>query len=199
VLGGLLLAASDEPASITAWRVGAEGEQRLGCRLDVLAESGRVEVLHDRAFPGSRANFDHLVVGPPGIFVVDAKRYRGRLERRCAGTWLRAEPDRLFVNGRDRSHLLAAVERQAEDVAGALRHLYAAPAVAVYPVLCFLDADRPAIGTPARFGAVDVTGPRGLERLVCREGPVGHNQRLSLARRLGAALPPAEPGFQTTP
>jgi hypothetical protein len=199
VLGGLLLAVSDEPASITAWRRGGEGEQRLGRRLDALVETGRVEALHDRARPGSRANLDHLVVGPSGVFVIDAKRYRGKVERRRVGTRLRAAPDRLFVDGRDRSHLLAAVERQAEDVAGALLHLHAAPALAVLPVLCFLDADRPAMGTAGLFGRVHVTGPRGLERLVCREGPVGHSQRLSLARRLSAAFPPTHPGLQAVP
>jgi Nuclease-related domain len=29
--------------------------------------------------PGSRANADHLVIGPPGVFLIDSKHYRGRL------------------------------------------------------------------------------------------------------------------------
>jgi Nuclease-related domain len=37
-------------------------------------------VLHDLAVPGSRANFDHLVIGPGGVFVIDSKQYRGRLQ-----------------------------------------------------------------------------------------------------------------------
>ena len=37
-------------------------------------------VLHDLAVPGSRANLDHLVIGPGGVFVVDSKQYRGRLQ-----------------------------------------------------------------------------------------------------------------------
>jgi hypothetical protein len=36
-------------------------------------------VLHDLAIPGSRANIDHLVIGPGGVFVIDSKQYRGRL------------------------------------------------------------------------------------------------------------------------
>jgi hypothetical protein len=37
-------------------------------------------VLHDLAVPGSRANLDHLVIGPAGVFVIDSKQYRGRLQ-----------------------------------------------------------------------------------------------------------------------
>jgi hypothetical protein len=29
--------------------------------------------------PGSHANLDHLAIGPAGVFVIDSKRYRGRL------------------------------------------------------------------------------------------------------------------------
>ncbi len=136
VLGGLVLAVTDEPASITAWRTGAAGERRVGRRLDALAETGHVEVLHDRALPGSRANFDHLVVGPSGIFVVDARKYQGKVEARRNGSWPGPEPDRLFVAGRDRSHLVEAMARQVDDIRGGLRRLYADPPVEVIPVLC---------------------------------------------------------------
>jgi Nuclease-related domain len=30
-------------------------------------------VLHDLAVPRSRANIDHLVIGPGGVFVIDSK------------------------------------------------------------------------------------------------------------------------------
>jgi hypothetical protein len=33
-------------------------------------------VLHDLAVPGSRANVDHLVIGPTGLWVIDSKSYR---------------------------------------------------------------------------------------------------------------------------
>ena len=39
-------------------------------------------VLHDLALPRSRANIDHLVIGPTGVWVVDTKAYRARLEAR---------------------------------------------------------------------------------------------------------------------
>ena len=62
-----------------AWWRGAAGEQRTARLLGPLERQGWV-VLHDLAVPGSRANLDHLVIGPGGVFVVDSKRYRGRLQ-----------------------------------------------------------------------------------------------------------------------
>lgn len=76
-LGGLILALSDEPQSTVAWNTGARGEKRLGDRLNAAA-SGACRVLHDRRVPGSRANIDHIAVAPLGIYVIDAKRYKGR-------------------------------------------------------------------------------------------------------------------------
>jgi hypothetical protein len=48
-----------------AWRRGAAGERRTARLLDPLARHGWT-VLHDLAVPGSRANLDHLVIGPGG-------------------------------------------------------------------------------------------------------------------------------------
>jgi hypothetical protein len=50
-----------------------------------LLDSRGVELLHDRRICGSRANIDHLAIGPGGVTVIDAKNYRGkvRTERRA--------------------------------------------------------------------------------------------------------------------
>jgi hypothetical protein len=62
-----------------AWRRGAVGERRTARLLGPLERQGWV-VLHDLAVPGSRANLDHLAIGPGGVFVIDSKLYRGRLQ-----------------------------------------------------------------------------------------------------------------------
>jgi hypothetical protein len=62
-----------------AWRCGAAGERRTARLLAALERHGWA-VLHDLAVPGSRANIDHLVIGPGGVFVIDSKLYRGRLQ-----------------------------------------------------------------------------------------------------------------------
>jgi hypothetical protein len=41
--------------------------------------------LHDLAVPASRANIDHLVIGPGGVFVIDSKQYSGRLQLDSSG------------------------------------------------------------------------------------------------------------------
>ena len=67
-----------------AWRRGAAGERRTAQLLDPLERHGWV-VLHDLAVPGSQANLDHLVIGPGGVFAIDSKQYRGRLQLDAVG------------------------------------------------------------------------------------------------------------------
>jgi hypothetical protein len=54
---------------------GNHGERMVADLLDVLDGAGWC-VLHDRYKPGSTANLDHVVVGPPGVFVIDAKNWK---------------------------------------------------------------------------------------------------------------------------
>ena len=85
VLGGLAAGAARwglrfQPSpDAVAWQRGAAGERRTARLLDPLERQGWA-VLHDLALPGSRANIDHLVVGPGGVFVIDSKQYRGHLQ-----------------------------------------------------------------------------------------------------------------------
>lgn len=56
------------------WAKGAAGERRTARMLRPLERRGYV-VLHDRSIPRSRANLDHLVIGPCGVIVVDSKNW----------------------------------------------------------------------------------------------------------------------------
>jgi Nuclease-related domain len=82
----------------SAWRQGAAGECRTARLLGRLESHGWA-ILHDLAIPGSRANIDHLAIGPGGVVVIDSKQYRGRL---------RLGPDGLLWHGR---HLLTMTLR----------------------------------------------------------------------------------------
>ena len=120
VLGRFVMAVTPKPQvgpesrSTAAWKTGAEGERRVA---EVLADTADIEVLHDRLVPGRRAaNIDHVVVGPSGVFVVDAKKYKGRIEVRDVGGLFRSDR-RLYVNGRDRTKLVDAVLAQVAVVA----------------------------------------------------------------------------------
>ncbi len=60
-----------------AWQSGAEGERRVAESLEVLACYGWT-ALHDLHWPGRpKANLDHIVVGPGGIILIDAKNWTG--------------------------------------------------------------------------------------------------------------------------
>lgn len=57
-----------------SWAKGAYGEQVVGAALEGLREFG-CEVLHDRRIPNSKANIDHILITPWGVWNVDAKHY----------------------------------------------------------------------------------------------------------------------------
>jgi hypothetical protein len=64
----------------TGFKKGAEGEAYLGGRLNEEAQRrGGVGVLHDLVLLGQKANIDHLVVGPAGVTIIDAKAWSGRV------------------------------------------------------------------------------------------------------------------------
>ncbi|MPY12083.1 NERD domain-containing protein [Arthrobacter bussei] len=65
-----------------AWLAGAEGEQRVGDQLSRLEAEGWA-VLHDVHWPGRpKANLDHILVGPGGVLVIDAKNWSGDVRLR---------------------------------------------------------------------------------------------------------------------
>lgn len=140
----------------SAWKKGAMGEELVGRRLDSLRSQG-VAVVHDVPFPGSRANIDHVVVSPHGVFTIETKAYRGRLEVRNRGT-------QLWVAGRDRSNLLAQALRQAEAVRDALSRAGLGH-VPVAPILCFVGTQ---VSPFARrnAGGVELTTLRRLPQLI---------------------------------
>jgi hypothetical protein len=142
VLGRIVTAVAPKPQvgpesqSTKAWKTGAEGERRVA---EVLADASDIEVLHDRLVPGKGgANIDHIVVGPSGVFVVDAKKYSGRIEVRDVGGMFQTD-FRLYVAGRDHTKTVDAVLGQVEVVRTALADDFAA--VPVRGVLCFIGCD----------------------------------------------------------
>lgn len=94
--------AISEPSHVRAWGIGAAGERITERALERLPDG--YQVLHDRRIPGTRANIDHIVVGPGGVFVVESKRMRGKL---------RVRGDTVFIAGR-RTAMVEEVIREAE-------------------------------------------------------------------------------------
>jgi hypothetical protein len=113
-----------------AWARGAAGERHVARLLEPLVEYGW-GVHHDLRVPGSKANIDHVVVGPPGIFAIDAKNYRGRL---------RLSRDGLLWHGRSFLAPTLSATRWEADV---LQARIGAPDIAVVPIVAGLGAMVP--------------------------------------------------------
>jgi len=188
-LGALILAVSDDPQSTQAWAVGARGEEVLGQRLDKIAGLG-VHVLHDRRIPGTRANIDHIVVCPTGIFVIDAKKSTGRPSLRVDRGLFRPRTETLMVGSRDCTKLVLGARKQVDLVRAALAHAGLAE-IPVHGVLCFVEADWPLIGGAFTTGAVHVLWPRKAIELVSKPGPVNDQRAREIHRSLASSFPAA--------
>jgi hypothetical protein len=162
VRGRITLALTDDPQSTKAWEQGASGERFVGAHLDKLRSKG-ICVLHDRHIPSTRANIDHIVVAPSGIWVVDTKNYSGAIEVRDIGGWFRTDL-RLYVGNRDRTKLVAGMAKQLD----AVRHALGANAAPVRAVLCFSRDDWKPFAKPLVINGVVVSRVQQLTKLIQR-------------------------------
>ena len=190
-IGGLLLALVDDPTSTKVWAQGAVGERAVGAKLTEL-EGEHLVVLHDRRMlrpdgRPSRANIDHVAVAANGVWVVDAKTHRGRLEVRRTGGILRPVTERLSIRGRDQTALVEGVQRQVDAVRRVLTE--AGADVPVRGVLCFVGTELPWLDES--IGGVPLRGRRGLAKLLKRPGPLTAEAREALARVLEERFVPA--------
>jgi hypothetical protein len=149
-LGGLILSLSEDPQHVRAWQAGAVGEEEFGRRLSGGA-GPRLKVLHDRKVPRSAANIDHLAVTTEAIWIIDAKRYKGRVETRGHGLFSKRSPD-LFVNGRNQTKLVEGVKGQVETVQSCLAPLAFELGMTELPVirgaLVFINAEFGLFSSP---------------------------------------------------
>ena len=173
-----------ESQSTQAWKVGAVGERRVA---EVLSEVEGIRLMHDRLVPGSRANIDHLAIGPAGVFVIDAKNYTGQVEVRDLGGLLRTD-QRLFVKNRDRSKLVKSMHWQTDVVRTALGEAFAD--VEVRGVLCFVGCEWGWRMRQKRVDGVTVLWPKALPGHVSAYG-INAERIDVIADHLSANLRPA--------
>jgi hypothetical protein len=184
---GVVKFLSDDPQSTQAWAKGSEGERRLAERL-ARTVGDRAVVLHDRTIPGRRGNIDHVAIAPSGVWVIDTKRYTGRVEHRDVGGWFRTDL-RLYVGGRDRTKLVGGLGWQVD----AVRTVLGDDQVPLHAALCFVDADWGLFPKPFRHDDVWIGYPRALSEELAASGQFAPTAVLELAHRLAAALPAAAP------
>ncbi len=141
--GGVALRFASElwsPRQTTkAWRKGAEGEIRTA---RILERLGREYVIqHDLVLPGTRANIDHLVIGPTGIFTVETKNYSDPVK---------VARGRVTCRGRSMERIVVQARAQSEAAGKALERR-------VIPLVCVVGAGvktgvlRPPVVNGVRF------------------------------------------------
>lgn len=135
-------------AHITAYGKGAEGERRTDRSLQKVPD---YTLLHDRKIPGSKANIDHIAIGPGGVFVIETKNYEGKVTVRG---------DDLLVSGRKRTTIVEQTWREAVAVQGALAPELTRLGLDVTPILCIHGAELPWSRTTVQ--GVRVCGAREL-------------------------------------
>jgi hypothetical protein len=168
------------PGHITAWGTGADGEARTGRFLEPLRAEGFF-VLHDRRIPGSRANIDHIVIGPPGVFVVETKSFGGSLKVRG---------NEVYVAGRRRTGMIDEAKREALAVQVALATELETVNLPVVPVICVHRADLPSFGSQA--GGVRIaSGKELVKRLRKAEPRLQPDTTELLAKTAASRLRPA--------
>lgn len=179
-----------ERDNAASWGKGSHGESRLAAF--VAREAGdSVIPLHDRLIPGTRGNIDHIFVASTGVWVVDAKSYKGKVEKRERGPIWRRESE-VYVGRRNRTALTKSVETQVTAVKAALEPDPELRGTPVYGSLCFLDSDWGGLfDSPFSVGAVWIAYPRALKKSLKKQGPLAREKMERIARRLDLSLPRA--------
>ncbi len=78
-----------------AWRVGADGEEAVGRRLEKLSDAWRV--IHAVPVGDRGSDIDHVVIGPAGVFTLNTKNHSG------SKVWVAQRS--LLVNGHKTDYL----------------------------------------------------------------------------------------------
>ena len=188
-IGSPLLRVQSAPASETAWETGAKGEEALATHLAKTCPD--VLVLHDRRIPGRRTNIDHLAVAPSGVFVIDAKRYKGKIEVRKP---FFGDPC-LYISGRNKTKLVEGLAGQQQAVHSVLAE--AIPEMPAHACFCFLNppgqsggSGLPLFRTPS-IDSFPLFYPRKLSKRLNSPGALTEESRHEVAKLLALALPSA--------
>lgn len=179
-LGGITARIDGESQAERNWRRGAEGEERVGCRLEKLLKKRGIAVLHDLSIPGSSANIDHACVGPGGVTVIDAKRYAGKV---------RIRRKKLRVGGSNRTSLVEGVKKQIEVVRGALASEGLAD-TDIRGALCWVEDGGLPTFWHLSLDGVRIAWTRRCAKLARRRGDLSQQDINLIAAVIAAKLPP---------
>jgi hypothetical protein len=149
------------PTEERAWRVGAAGEELVAAELaKVSRKQPAWTALHSVPVGSRGSDIDHLVLGPGGVFTVNAKHHKG------ADIWVGGET--LMVNGSRQPHIRNA--RHEAERASRLLSAAVGQSVPVHGLVVTVNASNFTVKTPPKPG-VTVLYRRQLAKWLLRLGP----------------------------
>lgn len=175
-------------AQAKAWSAGAVGEERTARKLERLRRHGFTTLNDVLLEPGKKWNLDHLVFGPPGIFFIDAKNWRGSITIKGSSVW------RHWYAGPSSGRKSENMDREVTKIRGMATHASERLGAKVAPVLCLAGAkSRHFEGAPVVAGVTVVSMDHLYEWLSTAPvvlAPELVAMNASIAQRL---FPPATP------
>ncbi len=111
---------------------GAKGEEWVAHELSFLGPA--YTVFNGLRLGGGKQNFDHVIVGPPGVFVVETKNWKGSVAFRDG---------KLYADGREPSRPPLRQVKDATAELVAYLDESGCGNLPVHPVLCFLGTELP--------------------------------------------------------
>ncbi len=173
-------AAMDAERRARSFEAGDRGEAFVQGMLEELSLEGWKQ-LHKRRWPGTtRADLDHVLIGPGGVVVLDTKNWSGQL---------RFSKGRLWRDQADETRAVVGIAAQVNAVAEVLAEVNLAPA-AITGALVFVQQALPMISLGRVFAMGVEQVPRWLGALGERFSAEQVEQlAVLLEERLPLALP----------
>ncbi len=150
-----------------AWRIGADGEEKVAARIDkAIRKEPRWRVLHAIPVGDRGSDIDHLLIGPGGVFTVNAKHHPG------AKIWVGGNT--FLVDG----HRQPYVRNSRHEAVRAAKLLSAACAFPVHVEGLIVTVNAQDVVIKAQPEGVHVTWRKNLTKWMLRLGPVLTDERI---------------------
>jgi hypothetical protein len=160
----------------------------VGLRKNLPADA---KILLDQTIPGTRSKIDHIVVAPSGVWIIDSKVWKGKIEYKAKS--LSSTEYQLFVDGIDRTSKVEAIYNLVIPVA----QLIDDHEVQVHSAIVFIDGDWSAAQSlrivrdkPHQHLGVWITWPRALYKMISAPGPLDASDITRVYQRLESGLKP---------
>jgi hypothetical protein len=172
------------------WLKGATGEYMMDGSLRKRLNEEAI-VLTDRRVPGTKSNIDHIVIATSGVWIIDSKKWKGKIEYKAES--LTSVNMHLFVGGKDYTSEVESIYGLVIPVA----QLIEDRTVPIHAALVFIEGDwstaslpRFLLGKPYLHEGVYISPPKALVKMINVPGTLDAESISRLANKLDEALKP---------